>query len=185
MAYYQRALFAILIATVAPSYSWAGEHIFANFGQTITLNGTIENDNTNNADPFTLQVFSAGNECLRIAVLNQGANDLEATLVGPSGVVFQDDDGNGSLRPLIKAITQPANAQGFNNGRGWYALSISTFDGRPVHGDFSFQIARLASTDAQCAAPTGPRVFAATSSATKASQQVQSGESTFSGGTGK
>ncbi len=47
-------------------------------------------DNKCNADPFTLQVIAGANECLRIAVLSQEA-DLNATLVGPSGRVWQDD----------------------------------------------------------------------------------------------
>lgn len=143
------SVIAILAATCASS-AWAGEHVFANFGQTITLNGTVESDNSANADPFTLQVFSAGNECLRIAVTSQGT-DLEATLVGPSGRVWQDDDSNGSLRPLIKAITVT---------RGWHSLSLSHFAGTAVHADFTMQMARLSSTNSSCNPPTTVRVFA-------------------------
>jgi hypothetical protein len=166
-----KSIIAILAATCVSNSAWAGEHVFANFGQTITLNGTVESDNSANADPFTLQVFSAGNECLRIAVTSQGT-DLEATLVGPSGRVWQDDDGNGSLRPLIKAITVT---------RGWHSLSLSNFAGTAVHADFTMQIARLASTDSSCNPPTGVRVLAPLAS----KPQVPAGVGALPSGTGK
>jgi hypothetical protein len=133
-----------ILATAVAMPAWAGEHVFAAFGSTITLNGTVESDNASNADPFTLQVFSTGSECLVIAVTSQQA-DLEATLVGPSGRVWQDDDGNGSLRPLIKALTVT---------RGWHSLTVSHFAGTAVHADFTFQITRAASNSTLCSPPT-------------------------------
>ncbi|SFK10727.1 hypothetical protein [Methylocapsa palsarum] len=126
----------------------AGPKIFAYLGQTITFNGTVDNP-SNNVDPFTVELFSTGNECLRIAVTAQGG-DLEGTLVAPDGRVWQDDDGNGSLRPLIKAITTK---------RGWHILRLSSFNGSSIYADFTVQVARLASSDPACASPTGVTAF--------------------------
>jgi hypothetical protein len=167
-----KSMIAMLAASCVSGTAWAGEHVFAYSGQTVTLNGTVESDNSNNADPFTLQVFSAGNECLRIFVTQQGA-DLKSTLVSPSGRIWQDDDSGGSLRPLIKAIT---------NSRGWYSLMISQFAGTAVHADFTVQIARLSSSDPACSPPTSVRVFAAEP---VSKPQAASGPSTLPTGTGR
>ena len=158
------------ILGIAASPAWAGSNVFANFGQTLTLNGTVGNEagSAPNADPFTLGIFSSGNECLRIAVTSQDA-DLEATLVAPGGRVWQDDDGNGLNRPLIKAITTV---------RGWHELAVSHFAGTVVHANFTFEIARFASTDIRCNPPTGPRVFAP---ATQKSGQAPAGNRSLPG----
>jgi hypothetical protein len=115
------------------------------------FNGTVETNATNNRDPFVAQIFTSGAECLRIAVVSQGT-DLEATLVSPSGRVWQDDDGNGSLRPLLKALTDV---------RGWYPLVLSNFAGTSVNADFTLDITRLPSTSSLCAPATAPRIFVA------------------------
>ena len=133
---------------VGPAHhAWAGAKIFS-IGTT-TVNGSYETNLNDNRDPWVAQVFSSGNECLRIAVTSQGT-DLEATLVSPSGRVWQDDDSNGSLRPLIKAITDV---------RGWYPLILSHFAGDIANADFTFEVVRLASDDALCNPPTDPRIF--------------------------
>ena len=112
----------------------------------MTFNGTTETNAFNNVDPFVVELFSAGSECLRIAVTAQGA-DLEATLVAPDGLTWRDDDGNGSLRPLIKAITTT---------RGWHILRLSHFAGQSVNADFTVNVARLASGDPSCSGATQP-----------------------------
>jgi hypothetical protein len=155
MKYCSQLVTGIFVATIAASPAWSGPNVFANFGETLTLNGTVGNEagNAPNADPFTLGVFSSGNECLRIAVISQDA-DLEATLVAPGGRIWQDDDSNGSFRPLIKAITPPV--------RGWYELAVSQFAGTVVHANFTFQISRFLTTDSRCNPPTTPRAFGPT-----------------------
>jgi hypothetical protein len=128
--------------------SWAGSKIQA-IGTTI-VHGAVEYNANQNRDPWVAQVFSAGNECLRLAVTAQGA-DLEATLVSPSGQVWQDDDGNTSLRPLIKARTTL---------RGWYPLTLHSWSGALINVDFTLVIRRLATTDPLCNPPTPIRIAA-------------------------
>jgi hypothetical protein len=131
-------------ATTSPAF--AGPKLFAYLNNSFIANGTTETNAAGNVDPFTVELFSAGNECLRIAVNNQ-ETDLEATLVAPDGRTWRDDDGNGSLRPLVKAITTT---------RGWHILRISNFSGASVNADFTFQVWRLPSTSSLCAGATTP-----------------------------
>lgn len=145
---------ALLLGLALPAQeSWAGAKIFdrADGGAATRFNGSVETNVNNNRDPFVAQVFSSGAECLRVAVVSQGS-DLEATLVSPSGRVWQDDDSNGSARPLIKAITDV---------RGWYPLVLSHFAGSSVNADFTIDITRLPSTSSLCAPVTAPRIFLA------------------------
>ncbi len=62
-----------------------------------------------------------------------------------TAVIWSDDDGGGSLRPLVKAITVK---------RGWYILRLSNWMGAPVHADFTVQVSRLPSNSFLCHAPT-------------------------------
>lgn len=124
----------------------AGSKLVPFFGSVMTFNGTTETTANNNVDPFVVQLFSAGNECLRIAVTSQGT-DLEATLVSPDGRTWRDDDGNGSLRPLVKAITVT---------RGWHILRLSHYNGAAVNADFTVQVLRTTSTNLQCSPPSSP-----------------------------
>lgn len=127
---------------------WAGSKIFSPGTGTATVNGSVEFNANQNRDPWVAQVFATGGgSCLRIAVTSQGA-DLEATLVSPSGRVWQDDDSNGSLRPRINAQTDV---------RGWYVLTLSHFAGSAVNADFTMQISRPAS----CLPVTNPGILAA------------------------
>lgn len=148
------AIAALLLGLALPAQeSWAGAKLFDNSADTSAtrFNGTVETNATNNRDPFVAQIFTSGTECLRIAVVSQGT-DLEATLVSPSGRVWQDDDSGGSLRPLIKAIT---------NVRGWYPLVLSNFAGNSVNADFTIDITRLPSTSSLCSPATTPRILLA------------------------
>jgi hypothetical protein len=154
MKYYSQLAAGIFAATIAASPAWAGSNIFNNPGGTTLLGGTVESS-AGGADPFTIGVFSSGNECLRIAVNNQQntgtgeASDLKATLVAPGGRVWQDDDSNGNLLPLIKAIT-PSGVV------GWYTLALSQFNGHAVHTSFAVLISRFSATDSRCNPPTPP-----------------------------
>lgn len=124
--------------------AWAGSKVFTS-SQT-PINGSVETNSNGNLDPFVVQIFSSGGECVRLAVDSQGA-DLEMTLVSPSGLIWQDDDSNGSLRPLIKAIT---------DARGWYILILSNFAGAETNADFSMSYGRFSSSSVQCSPPTLP-----------------------------
>ena len=148
------ALAALVLGLALPAQeSWAGAKLFDNSTDSAAtrFNGSVETTVNNNRDPFVAQVFSSGAECLRIAVVSQGT-DLEATLVSPTGRVWQDDDSNGLNRPLLKALTDV---------RGWYPLVLSHFAGSPVNADFTIDITRLPSTSSLCAPATAPRILVA------------------------
>lgn len=133
--------------------AWAGPAVFdsrnvcttINCSATI-INGSYETNPSNNVNPFTLQVFSSGGECVRLAVTSQGT-DLETVLVSPSGAVWKDDDGGGSLLPLVKANTDV---------RGWYTLQIARFNGTPANADFTLSYGRYPLGNINCSAPTTP-----------------------------
>jgi len=162
---------AIIGTALVSAPAVAGPKLFAYLGTTMTFNGTTETTANNNVDPFVVELFSAGHECLRIAVTAQGT-DLEATLVAPDGLTWRDDDGNGSLRPLIKAITTT---------RGWHILRLSHFAGQAVNADFTVNVARLASGDASCRGATQPSIVFSAAQALKpaasASKNLKGGAS--------
>jgi hypothetical protein len=149
------AIATVLGLALTASVGWAGPQVFdpQNNCATINclatvLNATYVHDQNHNANPFILQVFTSGNECLRIDVTAQ-ATDLETTLTCPSGRTWQNDDrAFFDLRPLIKAIT-PAP-------RGWCTLTISHFNGEgplaPVN--FTVAIGRYPSGNVNCVPPT-------------------------------
>lgn len=154
-------------AALSAGSAWAGPKLVPLFNTTFRVNGLVGDSSDVNApgvrnrDPFVVQLFSAGNECLRIAGVAQDA-DVEATLTSPTGRVWQDDDGNGQNRPLIKAITDV---------RGWYTFQVSHFSTAAVNVDFSVDLLRTASVSPLCNPPTGPRVFAAPAAAVAKSTQ--------------
>lgn len=129
--------------------AFAGSKIFSSGNTTARVNGSYETNANGNRDPWVAQVFTLGNECLRIAVVSQGT-DLEATLVSTTGRTWQDDDGGGSLRPLIKAIT---------DARGWYPLVLSHFNGAVANADFTMDITRLPVNSPLCQPPTQPSIL--------------------------
>ena len=137
--------------------AWAGPKLFTSGTAVLTVNGSTETTANGNPDPFLAEVFSSGRECLRIAVTAQGA-DLKATLLSPAGTVWQDDDGNGANRPLLKAVTTV---------RGWYPLSIAHFAGSAVNADFTMTVQRAVSGSSLCGAPTQPRSVLAETRAAK------------------
>jgi len=140
---------ALLAATVGASApAMAGPKLFAAFNSSITINGTTETTANGNVDPFLIELFANANDCLRIAVTTQ-QTDLEATLVGPNGATWKDDDGGGNNLPLIKAQTVT---------RGWHILRISHFAGSSVNADFTAVISRSARTSLNCTPPTTPLV---------------------------
>lgn len=151
--------FAVIGALGATSPAWAGSKIFSSGNTVMTVNGTLETNASQNRDPFVAQVFTTGAECLRIAVVSQG-QDLEATLISPTGRIWQDDDSGGSNRPLIRAITDV---------RGWYPLTMSHWSGASVNSDFTMTVQRAASNSSLCSPATTPRAAVAAAAASKSS----------------
>lgn len=135
---------------LSASESWAGPKIFDSTATGATrFSGSVESNVNLNRDPWVAQIFTSGAECLRIAVVSQGT-DLEATLVGVEGRVWQDDDSGGSLRPRINARTTI---------RGWYPLVLHHFAGTSVNADFTIDVTRLPS--ASCVPETPPSIITA------------------------
>jgi hypothetical protein len=113
--------------------------------------GQYRVDTAGRPTPFETSIFSGGGECVRIDVTFQEV-DLEATLIGPHGFVWRNDDsGSGAcpLCPLVKAIVGPA---------GWYTLQISHFAGSASAADFTVRYGRYNNGNPNCSAPTTPLV---------------------------
>lgn len=102
------------------------------------------NSNNTQPIPFTIQVYSSGNECVRLAVTQQ-PSDLEIVLIAPDGTRWRDDDGGGSNRPLVKANTTV---------NGWYTVHISQFAGGTGAGNFTLRYGRYNSGNPNCATPS-------------------------------
>lgn len=117
-----------------------------------SISGTVGGFGTGataNTLPWTLQVFAIPSRCLRLEVTAQGA-DLEMVLVAPNGTVLRDDDGAGSLRPLIKFNPTP--------NRGWYTLQVARFNGDATGSDFTLRYGLYTLNNPNCAAPTRPQI---------------------------
>ncbi len=140
----------ILILTFASS-AFAGSKIFHSVlrqpGGFTLFSGTYESSANGNIDPFVVQIFSSGNECVRLEVVFQSV-DMEMTLISPVGTIWQNDDGGEGTQPLLQVIT---------NVRGWYPLVISQFAGEAVGSDFDVLYGRFPATSEQCISPTPPR----------------------------
>jgi hypothetical protein len=111
------------------------------------INGTYHADASGDADPFILQVYSQGNECVRLDVIAEDSN-LEMVLVSPAGRVWRNNDRNASNpRPLIKAISDVS---------GWYTLQVSQFNGAAVISDFTLRYGRYDINNPNCFNETPP-----------------------------
>ncbi len=141
----------ILVLAFATSSAFAGAKIFHSVvrqaGGFTLFSGTYESNENGNTDPFVVQIFSSGTECVRLEVVFQSA-DMEMTLISPTGTIWQNDDGDASGQPLLKVITDV---------RGWYPLVVSHFNGTSLISDFDIQYGRFPSTSEQCVSPTPPR----------------------------
>lgn len=173
----------IMVLALSTGPALAGPKIFdsgpstcgtVNCGASL-LSGTYTHDQNSNADPFVMQVFTAGGECLRIDVLSEGT-DLEAVLVGPDGRVWRVDDRPGSLLPLIKAITTAGV-------RGWCTLQLSHFAGSGVNADFTVAIGRYNAANINCASPTGSFGAESFIDEEKAAKDEDAGNRPLRGGT--
>ncbi|ETW98331.1 MAG: hypothetical protein ETSY1_19105 [Candidatus Entotheonella factor] len=138
----------ILVVAFSATSAFAGAKVFqdSSLNEFTIISGSYETNVNNNTDPFVIQIFSSGDECVRLEVIRQGA-DFEMTLISPNGTIWQNDDGGVDTQPLIKAIT---------NVRGWYPLVISQFAGAVANADFDLQYGRFIATSTQCTDPTAP-----------------------------
>ena len=150
---------------ISPHQAWAGAQMFTNQSNCttsdcggLTVGGTyLYEQQFNQALPFTVQLFSAGNECLRVTGLTQDT-DLEAVLVSPDGQFWVDDDGNGNGRPRIVAQTTV---------KGWYTLQISRYDGKGPGSNFTLKYGRYPLSNTNCSSPTTRMNFLAPASSPK------------------
>jgi hypothetical protein len=141
----------LLIGGMLPA--WAGTQLFDPQNTSTVINsnaqliqGISERNSTNTqAIPFIAQVYSSGNECVRLEVTDQGAQDLEIVLVSPDGLVWRDDDSAGNNRPLVKAIT---------NVDGWYTVHVSQYAGGCCATVFQLRYGRYNNGNPNCASPT-------------------------------
>jgi hypothetical protein len=84
--------------------------------------------------PWVTQIAARQGECLRIDVIEQGA-DLEAVLISPSGMVWINNNGvAGGQGPVIRINGIPQN--------GWFTLQLSHQTGLPVDTDFTLAFGR-------------------------------------------
>ena len=136
---------------VSSSQAWAGSQMFTGLSNCtgsdcggLTLGGTyVYEQQFSQALPFSVQLFSAGNECLRVTGLTQDT-DLEAALVSPDGQFWLNDDTN-DRRPQIVAQTTL---------KGWYTLQISRYDGGGPGSNFTFKYGRYPLSNRNCSSPT-------------------------------
>jgi len=113
------------------------------------LNGTYHSDALGDRDPFILQIYSLGDECVRLDVTAQ-TSDLEMVLISPTGRIWRNDDRSlSAFRPLIKAITDI---------NGWYTLQVSHSVGADVIADFTLRYGRYNSGNPNCSSVTFPVV---------------------------
>jgi hypothetical protein len=140
---------------LAPNSVWAGSRIYdgqdtctgINCGA-VFINGTPQRNSNGDSDPFTIQVHSDGNQCMRLDVTGQN-DDMAIVLISPNGRVWANDDFNGT-RPLIKAIT---------NVDGFYTVQINRFNGlQPVYNTQGFTLAYglYNNGNPNCSSPTAP-----------------------------
>jgi hypothetical protein len=147
------ALLPILLWTPhAPSaalelFDGTGTCVTANC-QSMLVNGTIF-DWQGTAFPWVAQTYADRNQCLRVQVIVQGG-DLKATVVGPNGTVWRNNNiGIGSCPtcPLVK-LRAPKS--------GWYTISLAHVLGDPLQTDFTMRIGRYNTGNPNCSNPTPP-----------------------------
>ena len=113
-----------------------------------TISGTTFGFN-GAAMPWTAEVYSLPNSCLRIAVTASPGTDLEAVVVAPNGTVYRDNDGGPGAFPLVKINPTPNN--------GWYTVSLNNQAGSAVSANFTATLQRLLPNSASCLPATTPQ----------------------------
>jgi hypothetical protein len=115
-------------------------------GGSIEIDGTLT-DSDANALPWVAELYARAGECVRFFITLAGF-DAELTVISPDGTVFRDDDGGGSLRPLVEIGSAPAT--------GWYTVQVATFNGLPALDNFALKYGRYPLGNPNCANPTQP-----------------------------
>ncbi len=146
-------LFAALV--LLPMTALAGSLMYDPFNTCTSTNcssqsihGTYHSDAAGDRDPFILQIYSGGGECVRLDVTAE-THDLEMVLISPTGIIWRNDDFLGDPRPLIEAITDI---------NGWYTLQVSHWNGANVIADFTLRYGRYNSGNPNCSSVTPPLV---------------------------
>lgn len=114
--------------------------------RSLMLNGIYDVSEDGHADCFQAQLWTAGNECVRLFV-NRQSIDLEMVFTCPDGSVWRDDDSGGRQRPLIKADTLTA---------GWCTVQVCHWVGAGQEADFTLKYGRYPSGNRNCSNPTPP-----------------------------
>ncbi len=148
--------FLAMVLFLLPVTAFAGSLMYDPFFNCTGINcssqyiyGTYHSDAAGDRDPFILQVFTSGGECVRLDVIQQ-TRDLEIVLISPTGRIWRNDDRSSTnRRPLIKAITDV---------NGWYTLQVSHFNGADLIADFTLRYGRYASDNPNCSSATPPLI---------------------------
>lgn len=117
-------------------------------GSSVQLDGTL-NDTNGNSQPWTAELFAGAGECVRLFVIST-AFDSKLTVIAPNGVVYRNDDGGGSLRPLVKIASAP--------NRGWYTVQVAHFTGAPMNANFTLLYGRYSAGNVNCSGGTSPLI---------------------------
>jgi len=115
-------------------------------GSSVRLDGTL-NDTNGNSQPWTAELYAAPGECVRFFVTST-AFDSELTVIAPNGTVYRNDDGGGSLRPLVKIPSAPS--------QGWYTVQVAHFAGAAINSNFTLLYGRYSAGNVNCANGTPP-----------------------------
>jgi hypothetical protein len=116
-------------------------------GSSVRLDGTL-NDTNGNSQPWTAELYAGFGECVRFFVTST-AFDAEMVVIAPNGTIFRDDDGGGSLRPLVKVGSAPA--------QGWYTVQVGHFSGAAVNANFTLLYGRYNAGNPNCSIATTPQ----------------------------
>jgi hypothetical protein len=147
----------LIVLSLLPVTALAGSLIYDPYNTCTSINcssqsihGTYHSDSLGDRDPFILQIYSFGDECVRLDVTNE-THDLEMVLISPTGRIWRNDDRAypDNRRPLIKAITDVS---------GWYTLQISHYTGADVIADFTLRYGRYNAGNPNCSSVTPPVV---------------------------
>ena len=115
-------------------------------GGSVDLYGSLA-DVGSNARPWTAELYAGAGECVRFFVTTT-TFDSELTVIAPNGSVYRDDDGGGSLRPLVKIASTPNS--------GWYTVQVAHYLGAPTNANFTLKYGRYNAGNINCSGGTVP-----------------------------
>ena len=147
------SIMATAISITAPNYANAGGLFDPSLssttvidGSSVLIYGTVLS-NSGSAMPWTEQIFARAGECLRVFVPTT-TFDSELTVIAPNGTVWRNDDGGGSLRPLVKINGAP--------NTGWYTVQVAHYAGSGIINDFGLYYGRYLRNNINCSGATSP-----------------------------